>query len=118
MASRPHRHVFRLAWLAPLRNGEPGEWFAMCKCGERIDIEQPREPYWRPSWPYSYPYITWTSTEPLPNVTTITAPNTSIGSVTYNALRCTCPPDRGDLYVGNCPVHDAQTTLTVENFTQ
>jgi hypothetical protein len=27
-------------------------------------------------------------------------------------VRCTCPPDRGDNYAGNCPIHDVQTSYT------
>ena len=28
-------------------------------------------------------------------------------------VRCTCPPNRGDNYAGNCPIHDVQTTYTL-----
>ncbi len=83
----------------------------MCKCGERIAIEQPRDPYWRPYptwWPYTY-----TTTYTTPNATPSWTYTTS-GTTTYNSLVCTCPPDRGDNYMGTCPVHD--TTVTVENF--
>lgn len=27
-------------------------------------------------------------------------------------VRCTCPPDRGGNYVGTCPIHDVQVTVT------
>lgn len=35
---------------------------------------------------------------------------TIIGGTT---VRCTCPPNRGDNYAGNCPIHDVHTTYTV-----
>ncbi len=28
-------------------------------------------------------------------------------------VRCTCPPDRGDNYLGTCPIHDVTVTYTV-----
>lgn len=31
-------------------------------------------------------------------------------------VRCTCPPNRGQLYQGACPVHDVQITYTTTTY--
>jgi hypothetical protein len=48
--------------------------------------------------------IAWRDNAP---VVTIHSPITQ--SIT---MRCTCPPERGDNYLGSCPIHDVQVTLT------
>jgi hypothetical protein len=30
-----------------------------------------------------------------------------------STVRCTCPPDRGDNFLGTCPIHDVQSTNTL-----
>ena len=39
-------------------------------------------------------------------------PTIMTGGTTGNTVRCTCPPNRGDNYVGYCPIHDTQVTYT------
>lgn len=43
-----------------------------------------------------------------PATTTVTT-----GPITTDfTVRCTCPPNRGPLYKGTCPIHDIQVTYT------
>lgn len=42
-------------------------------------------------------------------------PTITVGDASWApdfTVRCTCPPDRGDNYAGNCPIHDVQTSYT------
>lgn len=35
------------------------------------------------------------------------------GTVTTgHTVYCSCPPNRGDNYAGNCPIHDSHSTYT------
>jgi len=33
-------------------------------------------------------------------------------NTTTTTVRCTCPPNRGDHFLGHCPIHDVQVTYT------
>lgn len=52
------------------------------------------------------PAETWTGTGVAPLIWQ--SPDT----VTTTTVRCTCPPNRGDNYAGNCPIHDVMVTYT------
>lgn len=80
--------------MAPFKCPDCGTWWAglehRCATGATPTGTAPMEVPWR--WT---PYV---------------APPLTIGGT--STVVCTCPPNRGDNFLGSCPVHDVQITYT------